>query len=214
MVYVPFPDALARSPLMARGGFGIYEGVADRATLGRLRSEAAASVRSLLRTDVAEGDGEEVRGGSPRRRFFSASGGPSQTAFYLSNELQSFVAGETALPIRPTGAGATFSYYVDPGDFLDIHRDIYTCDVAVITCLADSAPDSDSGALRVYPSRVREPLSSIRASADDGAFTFRLQSGQTIVLYGGIVPHAVLPVAAGQRRVVSVMCYEAVVGMG
>jgi hypothetical protein len=30
------------------------------------------------------------------------------------------------------------------------------------------------------------------------------------VMYGGIIPHALLPLAEGQARIVSVLCYRAV----
>jgi hypothetical protein len=36
-----------------------------------------------------------------------------------------------------------------------------------------------------------------------------LRPGQTVVMLGGIVPHHVLPMAQGQVRVVSVLCYRA-----
>jgi hypothetical protein len=36
----------------------------------------------------------------------------------------------------------------------------------------------------------------------------RLRVGQTITLCGGLVPHALLPVAEGQSRIVSVLCHQ------
>jgi hypothetical protein len=35
-----------------------------------------------------------------------------------------------------------------------------------------------------------------------------LTPGQTLVLFGGIVPHAVLPTAAGQVRIIAPLCYR------
>src|SRR5256885_823485 len=55
MTYVPLPDAIVRSPLMAQGDFGIYDNVPDRVTLAQLRTKAPSSVRSLLRLPLARG---------------------------------------------------------------------------------------------------------------------------------------------------------------
>ena len=38
-----------------------------------------------------------------------------------------------------------------------------------------------------------------------------LTRGETIVLLGGILPHEVIPMAEGQERIVSVMCYRALI---
>lgn len=67
----------------------------------------------------------------------------------------------------------------------------------------------DGGRLCLYPDRLFEPLSIIRATPQQGAIKVRLDPGQTIVLFGGLVPHALLKVAAGQARIVSVLCYRA-----
>jgi hypothetical protein len=53
-----------------------------------------------------------------------------------------------------------------------------------------------------------EPLSAVRASPEDGALRLRLEVGQTIILCGGLIPHTLLPVAEGQERIVSVLCYQ------
>ena len=146
----------------------------------------------------------------PARRFRNCSGGPVQDAFYHAPWVLDLLRGLTSPALAPTGPRGTFSFYVRPGDFLDIHRDIQTCDVAVITCLHDgSRAPGDGGSLCLYPERLFEPLSSVRATPDAGALRLRLGVGQTIVLCGGLVPHALLPVAEGQRRVVSVLCYHA-----
>src|SRR5262249_3511959 len=113
--------------------------------------------------------------------------------------------------LRPTGSLGTYSYYVRAGDFLDIHRDIVECDVAVISCLSDGqAGDGEGGRLCLYPDRLFEALSSIRATPELGAVKLRLDPGQTVVLYGGVLPHTLLRVAEGQTRIVSVLCYCAI----
>ena len=115
------------------------------------------------------------------------------------------------LPVAPTGSCGTYSYYCRPGDYLTIHRDIATCDVAVITCLEEEGIASSGGKLCVYPSRVHESLAQVRRDPTRGALPLRLAPGETVVLFGGLVPHCTLPVVAGQNRVVSLLCYRAIV---
>jgi hypothetical protein len=121
-----------------------------------------------------------------------------------------FLRSLTTNTLAPTGPVGTYSYYVNSGDYLDIHRDIVTCDVAVITCLNDQLSNGEEeGRLCLYPERQLDPISTVRATPQEGAVKVRVGVGQTIVLYGGIVPHALLPVAEGQERIVSVLCYQA-----
>lgn len=205
------PGFIRQSPLMMEGGFQIFGGVIDARIRQDLLSEALTQLPSATACEVTVADAEEVRGGRPRRNFISGSGGPLQQAFYQAPWLLDFLRGLTHSTLIPTGAAGTYSYYVRPGDFLDIHRDVVECDVAVISCLNHGpTDDTDGGQLCLYPERLFEPLSSIRATPQQGAVKVRLELGQTIVLYGGIVPHALLKVAEGQARVVSVLCYRAI----
>lgn len=205
------PTIIRDSQLMKRGGFDVFEGLVDARMRREMLSEAVALLPHATRCEVTVSDGEEQRGGKPRRRFINAQGGPLQQAFNTSPVVLDFLRGLTNRALTCTGEIGTFSYYMDPGDYLDIHRDIVTCDVAVITCLHDRGTDSgDNGRLCLYPERLSEPLSRIRATPDRGAVKVRVKVGQTIVLYGGIVPHALLPVAEGQARIVSVLCYRAI----
>ena len=136
-------------------------------------------------------------------------GGPLQAAFLRAPWVHALLANIVGLPVRQTGGG-TFTYYCRAGDHLALHRDILTCDVAVITALRnDQTDDSESGALAVYPHAAGLPLSVIRARPCDGRLLIDLDVGQTCVLLGGLVPHALLPTAPGQRRIVSVACFEA-----
>ncbi len=204
------PAVIRQSHLMERGGFDVFEGLVDERMRREMLSEAVALLPHATRCEVTVSDGEEQRGGKPRRRFINAQGGPLQQAFNTSPEVLDFLRGLTNRALTFTGEIGTYSYYMDPGDYLDIHRDIVTCDVAVITCLHDRGTDGgDSGRLCLYPERLSEPLSQIRATPEHGAVNVRVEVGQTIVLYGGIVPHALLPVAEGQARIVSVLCYRA-----
>lgn len=205
------PPVIRESELMRRGGFDVFEGMVDAFMRSAMLSEAIARLPYATDCDVQISDDEEVRGGTPRRRFRNGSGGPSQEAFAKAPWVLDFLRGLTTSTLIPTGEVGTYSYYINSGDFLDIHRDIVNCDVAVITCLNDHVmDDGDSGRLCLYPERILEPLSSIRATPGQGAVGVRVGPGQTIVLYGGIVPHALLPVSEGQARVVSVLCYQAI----
>jgi hypothetical protein len=109
----------------------------------------------------------------------------------------------------PNSRFGGYIYYTRPGDYVGVHRDDETCEVAAITCLYDGPhAAADGGALFVYPMRIAQPLAAIRATPDEGAVRLRLRPGQTLVMFGRLLPHAVLPVAAGQRRIVSALCYH------
>jgi hypothetical protein len=211
------PDPLLGSPLMQRGGFAVVEGLLSPRTLADLLAEAQRRRQAAQLSDVAAADGEEGRGGRPARRFWSTLGGEVQAAFYRAPGMAELLSAWADMPVGPTGSHGSYSYYDRAGAFLGIHRDIETCDLAVITCLCDrlegaaaaTAATGEGGSLCLYPGRSQEPLSAIRRSPGEGTLGVRLKPGQTLVLLGGIVPHAVLPVAAEQARVVSVLCYRA-----
>lgn len=203
------PNSLRRSRLLSRGGFDLYEGLLDERFREQLLAEALEQCIEALECDIPASDGEEIRGGIPARRFLNAMGGPVQDAFYRAPWVLNFLRQLTAPSLVPTGVRGTYSYYVRTGDFLAVHRDIQTCDLAVITCLQDGAVvEGDGGNLCLYPDRFLEPLSAVRSTPEEGALRLRLDAGQTIALCGGIIPHALLPVAEGQKRIVSVLCYH------
>lgn len=205
------PAVILESDLMKRGGFDVFEGLISSTTASEMLSEALALLPEATDCEVRISDAEEVRGGTPRRRFANGRGGPLQQAFNTAPWLVNFLRGLTNPSLIYTGEVGTYSYYLRAGDYLDIHRDIVTCDVAVITCLYDnSSVDHDGGQLRLYPERYMEPLSVIRTTPEEGATPVRLSVGQTIVMYGGIIPHALLPLTEGQTRIVSVLCFKAV----
>ena len=114
------------------------------------------------------------------------------------------------VPVVPSGNRGSYSYYARRGDFLDLHRDIETCDVAMITALHDNSdPNDKAGALVLYPGRIGEPLSAIHARPTDGVAIVKLLPHQTILMFGGVVPHRLLPVREGQVRIISVLCFRA-----
>ena len=195
---------------MQAGGFALFDSIPHPSMWRELRSEAAGGVRRASLSAVEDPDDTEVRGGNPARRFLQTSGGKAQDLFYQSAEVAKLLSALCGVPVVPSGLRGTYSYYVEPNHHLALHRDIETCDVAVITCIC--APSScDAGALCVYPSRCRDLLSDIRASQPQGLVRLPLRTGQSVILLGGIVPHLVQPLAVTQPRVVSVLCYRAVI---
>ncbi len=204
------PPIISNSALMRRGGFDVFSGIADEFIRKKLLAEALEQQKVMTDSIVTAQDPEEIRGGAPRRKFLSSAGGNFQREFYNSNWLIDFLRGLTTPFLRPTGDYGTFSYYSRPGDFLEIHRDIAACDVAVITCLENVfGNDENGGNLCLYPERTGELLSEIRASPDTGVHQIRLGESETIVFYGGIVPHSLLSIGENQKRIVSVLCYQA-----
>jgi hypothetical protein len=203
------PQPILRSRLLGAGGFIVFESLPDRLVWKGLRSEAANGVRQATLSVVLRSDNVEGRGGNPARCFLQTSGGEVQDAFYRSSQVANLLAELCCACVAPTGVRGTYSYYVRPDHHLALHRDIETCDVAVITCIC-APPLGHQGGLCVYPGRMRERLSEIRANPRQGLVPVPLRAGETIVLLGGIVPHLVLPVRKGQARVVSVLCYRAI----
>jgi hypothetical protein len=202
------PPPIKRSPLMRQGGVAIFDGLVAGDLLQQLLIEAVELSSSAVESKLAVSDTEEHRGGAPARCYLNGPGGSVQYAMYRSPATLAFLRSITDASLEPTGEVGTYSYYTRPRDFLALHRDIVTCDVAMITCLSDRPATAAGGQLVLYPSRLGEPLSAIRSTPSDGALHVRLREGHTLVFYGGIVPHELLPVDVGQARIVSVLCYR------
>lgn len=208
---IEVPAFVMRSTLVtAHRGFAVTDGIPDAVTFESLRQEAWSAYATADRQECDADDGEDGRGGMPRRRLFSAGAGPAQDAWYHDPLLARQLSALCGMTITPSGSRGSYSYYAADGDFLDLHRDVETCDVTLITVLHDTtSAESASGALVLYPDRLGELLSEIRASPDVGAVAIKLLPGQSIVLLGGVVPHFVAPVVAGQARVISALCFLA-----
>lgn len=206
------PRRILQTPLMQQGGYSVVPGLFAHDAIVALQREATMQQSQAQHVSVSRSDNEVVRGGDPARKFLNAPGGPVQRSLYGSAGVQQAVASIVGLPIVPTGAGGTFTYYCRPRDFLTIHRDIVTCDVALITCLEETGARNSGGKLCFYPERIWEPLGALRREPVRGAVPVRLAPGETAILLGGVVPHCTLPVGGGQRRVVSLLCYRALVG--
>ena len=198
---------------MRQGGYAVVSGLLPPQVLAALQREAQTQ-RHLAQDVCVRGSApinEAQRGGSPARKLLSAPGAAVQQALYADPRLARTLSTLTGLPVAPTAseAGGSFSYYCRPGDFLSIHRDIVSCDVALITCLQETGSIGGAGKLCLYPTRLWEPLSELRNEPLRGATPIRLSPGHSAVVLGGVVPHCTLPVAAAQCRVVSLLCYRA-----
>jgi hypothetical protein len=205
---VPIEDLVA-SDFVRRGGTAVLQGLLPAEAFAALRDEAARLEPQAARTVWEGSEQEEWRGGDPARAYSLASGGPVQYAVFASPGMAPALSQIVGFPLALSGAG-TYSYYHEPGDFLALHRDVLHCDVAVLTCVADTASGVDGrGALRVYPAYALEPLSAVRSHPAPMSLDLALEPGQTAVLLGGIIPHEVRPMTAGQRRTMSVMCFRA-----
>lgn len=203
------PTCIKNSRLIRKGGFEVVEGLLSPTHRERMLAEAIRLYPQAIQSYEPQSDGEEIRGGSPARQFFSSQGGPLQDAFYQDARLLAFLRERTDTRLVPTGERGTFTYYVRPGDHLGIHRDIQSCDVAVVSCLLERTQlEQPGGCMTVYPERIYEPLSSIRATPQKGALRFRVGLGQTIVMVGGLLPHSIFPLGAEQMRIVSVLCFR------
>lgn len=192
---------------MKANGFEIIKNLFAAPSLETLREDAIRRAASGTRTEFAGGPMWQGRGGSPARAYRSASGARLQFSLFSSPEITGLLGEIAGLSVEATGGG-TYSYYEREGDFLGLHRDIITCDVALITCLIHSAGDANRGGLLLYPQFSREPLSAARDAGRKNAVAADLAPGESIVLLGGLIPHEIVPMGALERRVVSVMCYR------
>jgi hypothetical protein len=205
------PPPLAASPLMRAGGYEVYRGLLDpRGYLELMLAEALAGREAAEEHAVDGSDGTEGRGGVPARRFLSASGGPVQDAFYAAPWMTEMLSERAGAPVTPTSSRGTYTYYARPGDHLALHLDVELCDIAVITCLHTRLPTAGhGGVLRLWPGCTEEPLSAVAAGGERGSVDLWLGRGDTVALFGGFVPHQVLPIEGTQSRIVSVLCYTA-----
>lgn len=190
------------------GGYAVFARFPEDAIFDAIYEEAVAQFGRADRQHHDDDDLEEVRGGTPARRLWSAGAGPAQDRWYLSTALSAVLSEVCRARVCPSGTRGSYSYYAAADDHLALHRDIPTCDLTVITCLYDSSDPADpGGALVLYPQRAHEPLSAIRARPDSGAIAFKLPPRHSLVMIGGLVPHCVQRTSAAQTRIVSALCF-------
>ena len=201
---------LETGPLGLAGGVAVVPGLPDPYTCQALAFEAYAAYAHATRQERDEDDGVEGRGGTPSRALLTAPGDAVQDALYAAPWLSAFLSEQCGVRVGPTGNRGSYSYYVQPGDFLGAHLDVDSCDVTLITVLHDSTPADDAaGGLAVYRDEFGAPLSRIRANPTAGAAIVKAQAGESIVLLGGLVPHRVIPIRDGGQRIISALCFRA-----
>ena len=207
----PTPAWLRHGPLAVHGGVVVVPGLPDVTACQLLAVEARQVYPSASRQVCDVPTLVDGRGGAPRRALTSAGGGNAQDAVYASAWLHRYLSELCGGTVRPSGNRGSYSYYVEHGDHLDLHLDIVTCDVTVITVLADStAPDSPGGALVVRRRSVGIPLGELRAGGHgDDEEVVKAPPGHSVVILGGIVPHRVEPIAGPGQRVISALCFQA-----
>lgn len=200
---------LARSEL-GRSGHAVITQVFDSTHLARLREEALTVHANAIESRVSAPN--DLVHGDPDRWLESAPGGPELDRLLRDHVLLDLLHQVTGLSWRPAGPKGSFSYYRREGHHLGLHRDIDACELACISCVEDDCPTErgTSGVLRLYPTRIGEPLRDIRSSPHRGAVDVRLRPGQTIILLGGVVPHLLMPMGPKHLRIVAPLCYQAV----
>jgi hypothetical protein len=198
---------IAASELYAGGGYAVIPSLFTEMEMAELRVEALAARPKGKRNVFTEFVLCEGRGGSPQRAFLSAPGGHAQWRLFSAPAMMASIERITGLTVKPTGGGS-YTYYERAGDLLALHRDIETCDLAVITCIEENTATCGGGRLLVYPQYITESLSTVRAAGAAVATTMWLRCGGTMMLLGGMVPHEVTPMGPGENRIVSVMCFR------
>jgi hypothetical protein len=209
IVDLVIPKRLLHSYLYASKGYVVSSRLISGRILDGLTTESEAAHQEAKRTVRPKAGFAKERGGTPARSLRSGAGGKWHWAVFGAATLIQYVSRLCGVEVVPSGPGS-YSYYEQPGDFLDLHRDKLVCDVAVITCLKNVADLGLGGGLVLYPNLVRESLSHISSLGEKAGNRIMLARGETLVLLGGIVPHEVTPMLHGQERTVSIMCYRMV----
>jgi hypothetical protein len=192
-------------------GIAVFEDVGDPTLLSLLQAEATErylEAKPDLYFGPSRGDGRSIH---PPRSLMRASGGDVQNALCHSDWLLSFMSKECGIRIEPTGEGGTYGYYMQVGDYIGLHLDVDTCDVVLITMLRDTSDSSDyAGSLVYYPDLIGKSISRLPSTGAPGGVAIKPQVGQSVILFGGVVPHYVAATGIHQQRVISVICFRAV----
>jgi hypothetical protein len=196
--------------IQQHSGFAVYRNLFPMGDFRAMADEALEQYWEGQEERVDFAHGSDGRGGHPARRLVWSSGGEIHNAIYQSKDLHRFLTDLCGVSINPTGRLGSFNYYTRDGDFMGLHLDVDQCDLVVLTALRDeSKPNDPRGAIRVYPRHLGRSLRSVRRERGAGAVTLKLLAGQSLVMFGGLVPHEILPVHAGQQRIVSALCFRA-----
>lgn len=199
-------ERLTSSALVEGGGFAVTRMLSDRAR-GALAREAlrvypAAEVWRLDRSTD-----ERSACGDPARLLEMSAGGPVLERLYAAGAVRRLLRRLTGIDWQPSGPAGSYSYYRRPGHHLGLHRDVDYCGLALITCVLDrgAPPAGASGVLQLWPGRE---LADVRRDPEPGRVDVRLRPGESVVLLGGAVPHAVAPMGAGHVRIVAPLCFK------
>ncbi len=180
----------------------------DPILLSSLTEEATAHYELSLPNVLHESSIKE-RGGKPRRKYRSAEGGSVQASLYHAKALSQYLEELLGEPVTRSGEAGSFSYYCEEGDHLDIHRDIEVCDLTLITALKSNIPaHSSGGTLNIFTGRTQNRIDAIYQNPTFGYESIALQKGQSVLLRGGIAPHAVNPLLLGEQRIISALCFR------
>lgn len=202
-------DRLLAGPVGRAGGVVVLDDVLSPADVRGLRCEALTVGRTAQRH---LGDTRRIDAGRsdvPGRALGSGPGSVRQDRTYHSSRVISLLSRWCGARLTPTGGRGTYSYYTRPGDHLDIHVDIPGCDVTLVTVLHDStAAGDDGGSLVVWTEHLGASLDAVRRS-DAPPAVVDAPAGTSVLLLGGLLPHAVLPLGAEGSRVVSALCFAA-----
>ena len=197
-------SGLAASRLVTGGGVLVTR-IISPGDLVALSTDAVDAHAHAVEAHV-EGPRVNDDRGDPDRWLESAPGGRALDAFVRAPAMLRLLRLATGVTWEPAGPGS-WSYYRREGHHLGLHRDLAVCDLAVITCVVNEGHVTGSGALRLWPGRAQEPMRALRAD-DRGGLDVHLAAGETLLLLGGVVPHRLLPLAAGHVRIVAPVCYR------
>jgi hypothetical protein len=189
--------------LWERGGVAVVRGLLGDVLQELLLAEAMERLAQAQRF-MTTGRNLEWRGGNPARAYRATAAGPEQYRVFSCKSMTDALSDLCGFAVQCSGTGS-YTYYHDAGDYLSLHRDIEKCEVATITCLEDDGPELRGG-LRAYPEYAGRPLVEIYEDGPRG-LDLPTRPGDTIVLAGGVVPHEVTAIVAGQRRTVALACY-------
>lgn len=198
---------LAESALARSGGY-VLTRLLSAEFAEQLRAEAYEVHAQAQEARLAAAQRDDSMRGAPDRWLESATGGAACQTLFWAPEVTAYLRQMTGIDWMPLGEQGSYSYYRRPGHYLGLHRDIESCDLAIITCVENTG-EGTGGVLTAYPGRCREDLVSIRATPGMGARSIHLQVGESVVLLGGIVAHCVTPINGTQLRVVAPLCYRA-----
>ena len=202
---------LSSSPLGRMGGVVVLDDLPSARISTMLAREAlrcaSGATRQTGRSHRVDDGRHDVAG----RSLGSGAGGPVQDDLYASPALRRRLEDLCSGRVKPSGARGSFSYYTRPGDHLDTHVDIVTCDVTVITVVQDSTPHDDpGGSLEVYSNCSGAPLSSAHQPGVRPTAIIKAPQASSVVILGGLVPHGIVPLGEHGTRVISALCFEAV----